>query len=307
MNHHSHPLTANLDPLNTSGSMNRNATSRWSVASADGGLLELELPVYSRILHDAALSDGVGESVAGYLSNFGVPWIDSNVPLSASLSTRIAPIHNSEPIDCERFANASAIQFQLYGQPFDSSPAHKLVRWKPSLPVELYALEQFAEKVDAVRQMTVGKLPIGAAIVAMDSTVYEDIRYLLDSGVDWIELIQSASYDLTATSHLVFADLQSTVSKAMKARTDAKQNCPIWLTGHFTSIQDWSHWLSVGVNACCMDGYMAARRPVNHVPRDTLAGIRVQTTPSSQLEWLAEVMREMRTTMIDELTFRNWL
>ncbi len=38
--------------------MHRNATSRWSVASADGGLLELELPVYSRILHDAALSDG---------------------------------------------------------------------------------------------------------------------------------------------------------------------------------------------------------------------------------------------------------
>jgi len=307
MNHHSHPLTANLDPLNKSGSTNQTPTSRWSVAATGGGLLELELPVYSRILHDASLSDGVGESIAGYLNNFGVPWMDSKVPLAAALSKRMVPIHNSVSIDVERFANASAIQFQLYGLPFDSLPAHKFVRWKPSLPVELYALEQFADKVEAVRQMALSKLPIGAAIVANEATIYEDVRYLLDSGVDWIELIQSACFDFHATSYLVFAELQSTVSRAMKARTDAKQNCPIWLTGHFTSIKDWSHWLSLGVNACCMDGYLVTRRPVSHTPRDTLAGIRVQTTPSSQFEWLAEVMRDMRTTMIDELTFRNWL
>ena len=305
MSHLSHPLTANLDPLNKSESTNLN--SRWSVSSTGGGMLELELPVYSRILHDAAISDGVGESVAGYLNNFGVPWMDSKIPLAASLSKRIVPIHNSESIDSERFANASAIQFQLYGLPFESPPAHKFVRWKPSLPVELYALEQFADKVEAVRQIGLYKRPIGAAIVANEATVYEDVRYLLDSGVDWIELIQSACFDFTATSHLVFAELQATVSRAIKARTDAKQNCPIWLTGHFTSIKDWSHWLSFGVNACCMDGYLVTRRPVSQTPRDTLAGIRVQTTPSIQFEWLAEVMRDMRTTMIDELTFRNWL
>jgi hypothetical protein len=306
MNHYSHPLTANLDPLNKSGSTNQTTTSRWSV-STTGGMLELELPVYSRILHDASLSDGVGESVVGYLSNFGVPWMDSKVPLATSLPKRIVPIHISESIDSDRFVNASAIQFQLYGVPFESPPAHKFVRWKPSLPVELYALEQFADKVEAVRQMALSKLPIGAAIVANEATVYEDVRYLLDSGVDWIELIQSACFDFTATSHLVFAELQATVSRAIKARTDAKQNCPIWLTGHFTSIQDWSRWLSLGVNACCIDGYIVARRPVSHTPRDTLAGIRVQTTPSSQFEWLAEVMRDMRTAMIDEFTFRNWL
>ena len=305
MSHHSHSLTANLDPLNKSESTNPN--SRWSVSSTGGGLLELELPVYSRILHDASLSDGVGESVAGYLSNFGVPWLDSKVPLAASHSKRIVPIHNSESIDSDRFANASAIQFQLYGLPFESTPAHKFVRWKPSMPVELHALEQFADKVEAVRQIGLHKLPIGAAIVANEATVYEDVRYLLDSGVDWIELIQSACYDFTATSHLVFAELQATVSRAIKARTDAKQNCPIWLTGHFTSIKDWGHLLSLGVDACCIDGYLVTRRPVSHTPRDTLAGIRVQTTPSSQFEWLAEVMRDMRTTMIDELTFRNWL
>jgi hypothetical protein len=305
MSHLSHPLTANLDPLNKSESTNPN--SRWSVSSTGGGMLELELPVYSRILHDAALSDGVGESVAGYLNNFGVPWMDSKIPLAAALSKRIVPIHNSESIDSARFANASAIQFQLYGLPFESPPAHKFVRWKPSLPVELYALEQFADKVEAVRQIGLHKRPIGAAIVANEATVYEDVRYLLDSGVDWIELIQSACFDFTATSHLVFAELQATVSGAIKARTDAKQNCPIWLTGHFTSIKDWSHWLSFGVNACCMDGYLVTRRPVSQTPRDTLAGIRVQTTPSIQFEWLAEVMRDMRTTMIDELTFRNWL
>ncbi|MFN7892600.1 MAG: hypothetical protein ACK5OC_20050 [Pirellula sp.] len=305
MSHHSHPLTAILDPLNKSES--RNPNSRWSVSSTGGGMLELELPVYSRILHDAALSDGVGESVGGYLNSFGVPWMDSKIPLAATLSKRIVPIHNSESIDSDRFVNASAIQFQLYGLPFDSPPAHKFVRWKPSLPVELYALEQFADKVEAVRQMALSKLPIGAAIVANEATVYEDVRYLLDSGVDWIELIQSACFDFTATSHLVFAELQATVSRAIKARTDAKQNCPIWVTGHFTSIQDWSHWLSLGVNACCVDGYLVTRRPVSQTPRDTLAGIRVQTTPSIQFEWLAEVMRDMRTTMIDELTFRNWL
>jgi hypothetical protein len=269
-------------------------------------MLDLELPVYSRILHDASLSDGVGESVAGYLSHFGVPWMDSKVPLAAALSKRIAPIHNSESIDGNRFANASAIQFQLYGLPFESPPAHKFVRWKPSLPVELYALEQFADKVEAVRQIGLHELPVGAAIVANEATVYEDVRYLLDSGVDWIELIQSACFDFTATSHLVFAELQATVSQALKARTDAKQNCPIWLTGHFASIKDWSHWLSLGVNACCIDGYIVARRPVSHTPRDTLAGIRVQTTPSSQFEWLAEVMRDMRMAMIDEFSFRNW-
>jgi hypothetical protein len=121
MNQHSHPLTANLDPLNKSESTNTN--SRWSVSSTGGGVLELELPVYSRILHDASLSDGVGESVAGCLSNFGVPWLDSKVPLTPSLSKRIVPLHNSESIDSDRFANASAIQFQLYGLPFESPPA----------------------------------------------------------------------------------------------------------------------------------------------------------------------------------------
>jgi hypothetical protein len=299
------PLTNRLDPL--LGAEVAMTPSAWEVRLQSGAVWQLELPIYSRILHDSNLSDGLAESLANALHASSTPWLSGARNSLASNEQRISPIGIDEPIAIESIQGVAAIELQMFGAPFKKIPSNQFAHWQPAMPIELFDLEQLGKKVSAIREAVHQRIAVGAAVVALEDTIYDDVRYLIDSGVDWIEIISSAYHDLNPNAVLEFSDTSAIVSKAVKARGDSRQSCALWLSATVSKPKDWSRWLGEGINACCIDSFLTCRRPFNYTPRDTLAGIRIPSAASTTHDWIAEALRELKTALIDELGFRGYL
>ena len=299
------PLNNRLDPLLRAEVAK--APSAWEVRLQSGTGWQLELPIYSRILHDSHLSDGLAESLSNTLHTLRIPWLSGTRHLIAASEQRMAPIGIDEPIAIESIHGVSAIQLQMFGVPFKTIPSNHFARWQPAMPIELFDMEQLGKKVAAIREAVHQRIAVGAAVVALEETIYDDVRYLIDSGVDWIEIISSAHHDLNPNAVLEFSDASAIVSRAVKARGDSRQSCALWLSATVSKPKDWSRWLGEGINACCIDNFLTYRRPVNHTPRDTLAGIRIPSAVSTTHDWIADALREFKASLIDELGFRGYL
>jgi len=305
MHRNQQPLTNRLDPLLRSEVAK--APSAWVVRLQSGTVWQLELPIYSRILNDSHLSDGLAESLAATLHTLRIPWLNGTRHLIAANEQRMSPVGIDESITIESIQGVAAIQLQMFGVPFKKIPSNLFAHWQPAMPIELFDMEQLGKKVSAIREAIHQRIAVGAAVVALEDTIYDDVRYLIDSGVDWIEIISSAQYDLNPNAVLEFSDASVIVSKAVKARGDSRQSCALWLSANASKPKDWSRWLGEGINACCIDSFLTSRRPFNHTPRDTFAGIRIPSAASTTHDWIAEALRELKTALVDELGFRGYL
>ncbi len=302
------PLTARLDPLVQPEESMRSGGSlaRWRLPSKFGEGTSFKLPVYSRILHDRRVKDRLGDALVMTLSEFGIPWLDQFDLDSKRSAARIIALEIDAPIDVEHLQRGAGIQLQLYGLPHTSGESRKYTHWKPAMPIELDTIEQLGQKIDAIRGCVNKSVPIGAAIVANEQTIYEDVRYLIDCGVDWIEILRVAYYDLTPGSLLIFDNFETTIAKGLKARNDSRVPCPLWLTIDSQSPREWIDWMSRGIQGICIDPYLASRRPEKEIPRDTLAGIKVQPVSApNDHNWVYDAMQEMRTQLLDLIEFKS--
>lgn len=302
----SKPLSVRLDPLGE-GAAERNSSSfAFELPAAGGEGFAFPLPVYSRVIHDGQLSAGLAEVLTSACSEHRILWLDSNNSRSGDYVGRVVAIEIDTPVDIESIDNAAAVQLQFYGIPFQKNAANRYSRWKPAMPIEVRAIEDLAHKVDAIRTSCKPGIPIGAAIIASEATIYEDVRFMIDSGIDWIEIVQSPFYDLLPQACLTFDDVSRCVVKGVKARNDAKRVCPLWLTASSSLITDWLRWFEQGIQAISIDPYLANQRPVHNIPRDTLAGIRVQTTnPQAAHLWIHDSVKEIADRVADLVLFRS--
>lgn len=271
-----------------------NNTGTWCLKAPSGDAVNLPYPFFSRLncadyFDPMVLGDSIRKGVAEALSHARIPWIGQASLIAGVHRWAIQPVGVSEAVDASSFHQATAIQFQLYGSLRQRTPATKYEFWSPSLPAELESYEDLATKLEAVRHCLPKRCPIGAALIARDQTIYEDIRFLIDAGFDWLELIQSPHYGLRPNAQLELCNSPDTPKKALKARTDARrEHLPLWLTTKATTHLEITSFLEMGFNGVCIDGFLAAKAPVRAVQRDTLAGIRVQSVSqqATDLSWL---------------------
>ncbi|XZE32344.1 hypothetical protein SH501x_003087 [Pirellulaceae bacterium SH501] len=302
----SKPLSVRLDPLGEGAPERGSSSFAFELPAAGGNGFSFPLPIYSRVIHDGQLSAGLAEVLTSACSEHRIPWLDSNNPRSSDSAGRVAAIEIDTPVDIESLEYAAAVQLQFYGIPFQRNAANRYSRWKPAMPIEVRAIEDLAHKVDAIRTCCKPGTSVGAAIIASEATIYEDVRFMVDSGIDWIEIVQSPFYDLLPQACLTFDDVSRCVAKGVKARNDAKRVCPLWLTASSILTTDWLRWFEQGIQAISIDPYLANQRPVHNVPRDTLAGIRVQTAnPQTAHLWIHDSVKEIADQMADLVLFRS--
>jgi hypothetical protein len=302
----SKPLSVRLDPLGEGATARGSSSFAFELPAEGGKGFAFPLPIYSRVIHDGLLSTGLAEVLANACSEHRILWLDSNNPRSIDSAGRVAAIEIDTPVDIESLEHAAAVQLQFYGIPFHKNSANRYSRWKPAMPIEVRAIEELAHKVDAIRACCKPGTPVGAAIIASEATIYEDVRFMVDSGIDWIEIVQSPFYDLLPDACLTFDDVNRCVVKGVKARNDAKRICPLWLTTSSTLTTDCLRWFEQGIQAISIDPYLAKQRPVHNAPRDTLAGIRVQTAnPQAAHLWIHDSIKEIADQIADLVLFRN--
>lgn len=302
----SKPLSVRLDPLGEGVPVLGSGLHACQVAAQGKPGIAFPLPIYTRVIHDGQLSQALVDVLMQACAEHRIPWVDSSSANTSKSAIRIAAIEIDTPIDVESIERAEAIQLQFYGIPFHHGAANRFSRWRPAMPIEIHAIEDLAHKVDAIRGCCKPGVPVGAAIILSEGTVYEDVRFMIDSGMDWIELIHAPHYDLLPDAYLTFDDISRCLAKGVKARNDSKRVCPLWLTSSSIHMTDWLRWLEQGIQAISIDAYLSSQRPVHNVPRDTLAGIRVQTTnPHAPHLWIHDSVRELVDRVSDLVLFRS--
>lgn len=276
--------------------------SRWTLNGPDGNEVELGLPAYSRMLRHLELEDGLSEHLISSFANYGIPWIGASHNSSHNQPMRLAPVSVDSPIDVSELNNATAIQFEFFGKSQSNHPPTSYSFWKPSASFEIATPEQMTKKVLAVREMIPTGVPVGAAIIALSQTVYDDVRFLIDCGFDYVELISGSVTQLRPGSWIEFeAEIAACVNLAAKARRDSRASAKLWLSAPIVQSRDWLPFLRSGIDACCIDSFIANRRPVEPVSTTSFAGIKVAT--QSKFEWIVGVLREFQNSFLDVHNF----
>lgn len=309
------PLTARQDPLNHSEVESQPRKCHWRLPARFGPELKLGLPIYSRLSHCNSMSrtcldELLVRAIGNSCDEFEVPWVGSVAEVSSAshASWRVHSIGIDEPVDSVVLQSVAAIQLQLFG--ISNSGAHPSQHsaWTPSLPIELSSYEHLASKLDGIRGCLAEGKPIGAAVIPSADTIYEDVRFLIDAGFDWIEIVQSPHYALRAGACLDFAEIQIAATKALKAKQDSRTTCcPLWLTASTNAPADIVRFLDQGFEGVCIDSYLASRAPVQVAVRDMLAGIRVQSMGHGQTDysWLKGALGDLGAYLQDVIAFRT--
>ncbi len=291
-----HPLTARLDPLLTQQEPTGHHSHRL---------------LYCRSISSHLPEEGSEAALSTYCEELGIDWLDRTSRENSSevkaFKHRIAPLPIDKAIDCRDLQRGNSVQMQMFGIPNQNLPASRFASWRSSLPVEIHKIEQLGQKVAALRFATPSPVSVGAAIVANEQTVYEDVRYMIDSGFDSIEIVQAPQFNLKPENYLEFADAEQCVAKALKAKQDSRSpKCSLWLTTNCVQPIEFVRWLKQGIDAISVDAFLASKSPINQPARDTLAGIRVQSVHGpTDHSWMRRALQELQSYLIDAVRFYN--
>jgi len=222
---------------------------------------------------------------------------------SLPLPNQMAPLYLDEAVDVSAFAGASAIEFQLYGLPFQSLPSSRKAKWTPGLPIEIFDYEQLATKVECIRMLTQGRCVIGAAI--SPGNVYDDVRFIVDSGFDYISLLVDVRYDWGASGFHSLAPLWQTVDRAMKGISDSGSKIKVLVAAQLTNVEDMFRCLQLGVAAVTVDGYLANLKPIEQPqPKDTYSSVLSYVVPQvSPFAWVKPAVTNLIVGLRDCRTY----
>jgi hypothetical protein len=291
------PLTARFDSP-AGALMPEGQLDRWTLCAPGGHAVELGLPAYSRFLNHLSIEDGIADHFVSSFGNYGLPWLGKSKPGWDSLPMRVATVGVGVPIDVVELMNACTVQFQFFGQPHTNHPPSAYSFWKANSHPEISNPEQMAKKVKAIREMVNEGTPVGAAVIGLNRTVYDDVRFLIDSGFDYIELVTGGVTQLKPGAWLELeADLVACVNAALRARKDSRATTKLWLTAPTVDARDWIRWLGAGIDACCIDAYLTSRRPAEAAAPSSFAGIKVSI--QSRFEWIASALQEFQNSFLD--------
>ena len=270
----------------------------------------LDPPLFTRLTADAGLSVQTKRLLLSELASFGVAWVgDSIISLDRSPEDsnkaafrqlpRVASLRLDEPIDVATLDHAAAIELQLCGVPFQSLANSRRARWTPELPIEIADFEQLEKKVGVLRVLSGGKCPIGALVAP--ATAYEDVRFLIDSGFDFLTLLVDVQYGMSSTTSLRLAALYPTIVQSVKAVEDSGAKTKILVSANVVDGLQLFRCLQMGVSAISIDAYLANAKPKEAVaPKETFGSVLSAYTPATAVASMAWVTLAM-TKLVEEL------
>ena len=188
---------------------------------------------------------------------------------------------------------------QLVGHPFQTLANSRRAKWTPGLPIDIADFEQLGKRVEVLRVVTGGKCPIGAAVCP--GAVYEDLRFLVDSGFDFVTLLIDIQYEMAPTSRLRLAPLESTVEQSIKAIRDSGAKTKVLLSANLGDGLSMFRFLQMGVSAISIDAFLAQSKPKEVAPAKESFGsvlnAYVPATTGAAMSWVKPAM----TQLIEEL------
>jgi hypothetical protein len=198
--------------------------------------------------------------------------------LNASIERKTIAIFPDEPIDAQSVATASAIELQLFGMPFRKLSNARLASWTPCMPIEIGSVEHMTKKIDALRTMSCGRCEIGAAIAS--ASVYDDVRFLVDCGVDYICLLADAYYDFQPHSRHSLGQVELAIELAAKGLRDAGSGAKLHVSANVSDASSIFRCFQAGVDAVSVDAYLVSKRPLEvPVPKDRYSSVLSLATP----------------------------
>ena len=304
------PLLGRIDPLL------RGSNTESMMASAipfSNGLdaLTLNLPLFTRLTSDAGLSPISQQFLLSELSSFDITWLGNVVePIGRTVTglsenvaksmQRISPLRIDEPIDAAYFQNAAAIELQLVGLPFQTIANSRRARWTPNLPIDISKIEQLGKRVEAVRVVSGGKCPIGAAVCP--GVVYDDLRFLIDSGFDFITLLVDVQYEMSQSCSLRLSPLELTLEQSMKAVQDSGAKTKILVSANLSCGLQMFRCLQMGATAISIDAFIANSKPTHAVPvKDTFGSVLSPFIPAADVAASHAWIKPAITQLVEDL------
>jgi len=300
------PLLARMDPLLREWS--NEPTNACAIQASNGlGGFTLAQPLFTRLTSDAGLSQKSQRHLLLELMSFGIAWlgnvVESNDRKLQSQSEcelselyRISPLQIDDPIELNRFQNAAAIEMQLVGLPFQTLANSRRARWTPNLPIDISKHDQLGKKVEALRVVSGGKCPMGAAVCP--GAVYDDVRFLIDSGFDFITLLVDVQYELSQSCSLRLAPLEQTLEQSIKAVQDSGAKTKILVSANLSDGLQMFRCLQMGASAISIDAFIANSKPTDAVPvKDTFGSVLSAYAPASaaasSYAWIKPAMTQL--------------
>ncbi len=272
--------------------------------------LVLAPPFFTRLVAEAGLSQQQKRLFLAELASLDLAWIgDPLDPIDAkplepnveNAPNRIASIHVDQPVDIDAIRNSAAIELQMFGVPFETLHNSRRSRWMPSLPIEILEFEQLAKKIEMLRSLTGKKCPIGAAMAP--GAVYEDVRFLVDSGVDFITLLCQVQFGWSISNCISLAPLDSTIEQSVKAIKDSGAKTKLLVSGNLVDGQQMFRCLQLGASAVSIDAFLAQSKPKEAVPvKETFGSVLSTYAPptfSSSYTWLLPAVLQLISELHD--------
>lgn len=310
------PLLSRIDPFLQSSYPESNVActihSENGLPANGSSFIQIDPPFFTRLISDADLLPNIQRLLARELDKCGVAWLgniqepnDQNkLPVqdgSKRQSLRIAPVPMNDPIDVESLMNATAVELQLFGRPFQPLPKSRRASWTPGLPIDVAEFEELEKRVGVLRMLAGGASPIGAAVAP--GAVYEDLRFLIDSGFDFLTLLVDVQYALSLSGSLQLAPLESTIEQSIKAVQDSGSKVKILVSANLTTGIQMFRFLQMGVSAICIDHFIAQTKPKDApTQKDTFGSVLSNYAPASsaaQFTWLKTAVAQLAEEMTD--------
>jgi len=177
----------------------------------------------------------------------------------------IQPVFVDEPIDLQPLMHAEQIELQFMpchqGSTRDPLPTgratcYRADRWIPTLPSDLSQVDRMARRVELLRHASdQPKVILGGAIAA--GSVYEDVRFLIDSGLDYVNVLSEVAAGLSPAKSWSFQPLDYVIETARRAIDDSGvASIGLLVSGPIRSLDDGVRMLSLGVDAFSIDSWL---------------------------------------------------
>ena len=302
------PLLGRIDPLIRESTSEAMMASTIQVSNGLDGFT-LNPPLFTRLTSDAGLSPISQQLLLSELSSFGVAWLGNAVESIGQTLNRISPLRIDEPIDAASFQNAAAIELQLGGLPFQTLEKSRRAMWTPCLPIDISKFEQLGKRVEVLRVVSGGKCPIGAAVCP--GAVYEDLRFLIDSGFDFITLLIDVQYEMSQLSSLRLAPLESTLEQSIMAVQDSGAKTKILVSANLCDGLQMFRCLQMGATAISIDSFVSNAKPTDPVQvRDTFGSVFGAYAPAAavaaSLAWIKPAMTQLVDDLRDCAIYAGW-
>lgn len=177
----------------------------------------------------------------------------------------IQPVFVDEPIDLQPLMHAEQIELQFIlchhrstsdPLPTGRATSYRADRWIPTLPSDLSQVDRMARRVELLRHASdQPKVILGGAIAA--GSVYEDVRFLIDSGLDYVNVLSEVAAGLSPAKSWSFQPLDYVIETARRAIDDSGvASIGLLVSGPIRSLDDGVRMLSLGVDAFSIDSWL---------------------------------------------------